>query len=166
MTQKVLVFEPSKCIGCRLCEQWCSFTHFEVTNPSKACIHISRNHEAQIDLATYCHQCTKAPCIQSCKFDALSKDKETGAIIVEKENCVGCRMCIHDCPFAAPVMHPEEKLVLICDLCSGKPQCVSHCPEKAIQYMEIGKADRIYRSVFTEKLAKMMKKGYGGEIND
>ena len=56
--------------------------------------------------------------------------------------------------------------MLICDLCGGDPECDKHFPENAIQYLEYGKADRIYRSVFTEKLAKMMKKGYGGEIND
>ena len=165
MVQKVLVFEPNKCTGCRLCEQWCSFSHFEVTNPSKACMHVTRNHEAQIDLATYCHQCTKAPCILSCKFDALSRDEKTGAIIVDNEKCVGCRTCIHDCPYAAPVMHPEEKIVLICDLCGGDPQCVSHCPEHAIQYLEVGKADRIHRSVYTEKMAKSLNKARGGNEN-
>lgn len=166
MTQKVLVFEPNKCIGCRLCEQWCSFSHFEVTNPSKARIHITRIHTTQIDIANYCHQCFSAPCIDSCKFDALNKDEKTGAIIVSEENCVGCRMCIHECPFAAPSMYPNGKYVLICDLCGGDPECVKHCPEKAIQYLEYGKADRIYRSVFTEKLANKMIKAHGGRSND
>ncbi len=137
MTKKVLVFEPTKCFGCRLCEQWCSSTHFNVTNPSKACIHISRDHELQIDSASYCHQCDSAPCIDSCQFEALSKDDTTGAIIVNNENCVGCRLCIQECPFSAPIMHPEEKLILICDLCDGDPQCVKHCPEQAIQFKEV-----------------------------
>lgn len=166
MTQKVLVFEPQKCIGCRLCEQWCSFSHYEVTNPAKSCIHIIRLNKTQKDTATYCHQCSKAACIEACKFDALTRDKETGAILVDEEKCTGCRMCIHECPYAAPVMHPEKKLVLICDLCGGHPECVAHCPENAIQYLEVGKAANIYRTIYSEKMAAAMVEGYGGESNE
>jgi len=43
MNQKVLVFEPKKCIGCRLCEQICTLTHFKVTNPKKSRIRIIRD---------------------------------------------------------------------------------------------------------------------------
>jgi Fe-S-cluster-containing dehydrogenase component len=141
MNQKVLVFEPNKCVGCRFCEQWCSFSHFEVTNPSKACIHIERDNAAQIDIAKYCHQCLTAPCIDSCEFDALSKDDDNGTIIVNRENCTGCQMCIEACPYEAPVMHPEENFILICDLCGGEPECVKHCPEHAILYTDIKNLD-------------------------
>jgi len=49
MTQKALVFESKKCIGCRLCEQICSMTHFQVTNPAKSRIRIFRNDREQVD---------------------------------------------------------------------------------------------------------------------
>jgi Fe-S-cluster-containing dehydrogenase component len=48
-------------------------------------------------------------------------------------------MCIQECPYGAPIMHPEENFVLICDLCGGEPECVKHCPEDAIQYSEVKK---------------------------
>ncbi len=57
MKQKVLVFEPKKCIGCRLCELICSMTHFKVTNPTKSRIRIIRDDEMQLDRAIYCHFC-------------------------------------------------------------------------------------------------------------
>ncbi|MHA2472847.1 MAG: 4Fe-4S dicluster domain-containing protein [Promethearchaeota archaeon] len=142
MNQKILLFDSTKCVGCRYCEQWCSFSHFEVTNPSKACIHIERDNVTQEDLAKYCHQCTSAPCIASCEFNALTRDEKTDAIIVIKENCTGCQMCIQECPYGAPIMHPEENFVLICDLCGGEPECVKHCPEDAIIYSEIKNKDR------------------------
>ena len=166
MSQKVLVFEPEKCIGCRLCELWCSFSHFNVTNPAKSCIHITRIHKTQVDIATYCHQCSNPVCIETCKFDALSIDEKSGAVIVDDEKCTACIMCIHECPFAAPILHPTEKRVLICDLCQGNPECVKHCPENAIQYLDQGKANRIYRSVYVEKVAKQIIKVIGGKSND
>ncbi len=156
MTQKVLVFEPKKCIGCRLCEQLCTLTHYGVVNPSKARIRIIRDHDSQLDIATYCHQCSDAPCIKVCNFDALSRDLKTNAIIVDDEKCVGCRKCIQECPFAAPSMHPEKKVVLICDLCGGNPKCVEICPEKAIQYLDIQKANNIYKSIYVTETAQKL----------
>jgi len=111
-------------------------THFKVTNPSKSRIRIIRDDENQLDQATYCHNCVDAKCIGACDFSALSRDPETNAILVSEKECVGCRKCIEDCPFAHPVIHPNENYILICDLCKGNPECVDICPEKAIQYTE------------------------------
>jgi Fe-S-cluster-containing hydrogenase component 2 len=109
-------------------------THFGVTNPLKSRIRISRDDEKQIDSAIYCHQCPNAPCIEACDYEALSKESITGAIHVEEDNCVACRKCIEECPYDVPIMHPSEEYILICDLCSGNPECVNICPENAIQY--------------------------------
>ena len=156
MKHKVLVLEPKKCIGCRLCELICSMTHFKVTNPTKSRIRIIRDDEAQLDLAIYCHSCVDAACIKACEFDALSRDIKTNAIIVSEEECVGCRKCIDECPFAHPAMHPTENYILICDLCNGNPACVDICPENAIQYLEIERADNIYKSVYADEMAKKL----------
>lgn len=151
MDKKVLVFEAAKCIGCKICETWCSISHFEVNNPAKSCIKIIRDHDALIDQGIICHQCIDAPCIQSCKFEALHKDRKTGAVIVDEQNCTGCRKCIRACPFGAPSMLPKQKCILICDLCQGTPQCVENCPEQAVQYVERHKAERVYRSTILKK---------------
>ena len=158
MTYKVLVFEPKKCIGCRLCEQICSMEHEKVTNPEKSRIRIMRDDERQIDLAVYCHNCVNPPCIHACKFEALSRDEKTKAIVVDDEKCTGCRMCIQECPFAVPSIHPDTKKVIICDLCGGNPACVDICPEHAIQYVPIEKADHLYKSIYTKEMANNLSK--------
>ncbi|MHA1106944.1 MAG: 4Fe-4S dicluster domain-containing protein [Promethearchaeota archaeon] len=136
MTQKALVFESKKCIGCRLCEQICSMTHFQVTNPAKSRIRIFRNDREQVDWAVYCRSCPDPECIKACYYEALSRDPETNAIMVNEDNCVGCGECIDKCPYSHPIMHPSENYILICDLCGGNPECVEICPENAIQYAE------------------------------
>ena len=136
MKQKVLVFEPKKCIGCRLCEQICTMTHFKVTNPAKSRIRIIRNDETQLDIAIYCHSCLDPKCIKACNYEALSRDPKTNAILVNEEECLGCGKCIEECSYDHPTMHPTENYILICDFCKGNPACVEVRPEKAIQYLE------------------------------
>lgn len=141
---KVIVADPKKCIGCRICEQWCSMTHFNVVNPKKSRISVVRSHEEFMDYPITCQQCEDTPCIEACpdKIKALSKDEKTGAIKVDKENCIACKKCVRACPYGAIKVHPTEKYVLICDHCEGDPQCVKHCPEGALQYIEKEEADK------------------------
>lgn len=146
MSRKVLTVDSNKCIGCRICEQWCSLTHHGVINPAKARIKVTRLEESGIDKPVICSQCTKPVCIEVCPEGALSKNPKTGAIKVDKEKCTGCRKCVAACPNGAVSMHPEEEYPLICDLCNGKPKCVEHCPENAIQYVPIEVSERSHKS--------------------
>jgi Fe-S-cluster-containing dehydrogenase component len=160
--RKVLVFDPLKCTGCQLCEQFCSMGHIGVINPSKSRIRIFRDHKLQLDLAIYCHQCFDPPCVNSCDFDALSPNQETHAIETYEENCIGCRKCIEECPYAAPIIDPEKGTIIICDLCGGSPDCVEVCPEKAIQYLNIEKVNDFYKSRYRKKMAKTLIQGEKG----
>lgn len=142
---KVLVADANKCIGCRICEQWCSMSHFKVGNPKKSRITVTRSHTEYMDYPNACRQCIDTPCIKSCppKIQALSKDEETNAIKVNEEKCIACKMCIKACPYNAIKVHPTEKYVLVCDLCGGDPQCVKHCPENALYYVERDEAEKL-----------------------
>lgn len=134
MDRKHLYFDSKKCVGCRLCEQWCVASHFPHINPKLARIQITRNHHTQQDQATYCHLCPKTPCISACQYNALKLNETVPRIETLPENCIACGACITACPFDHPHYHPQEKYVLICDLCGGSPACVEHCPEQAITY--------------------------------
>lgn len=154
MSRKVLIAESKKCVGCRICEQWCSLTHFGTINPGKSRIKITRLENKGINIPTICTQCSKAACIEACPTEALSKDPKTGAIKLEKEKCTLCRKCIHACPQGAVSIHPTDEYVLICDLCHGRPKCVENCPEGALQYVPVEISDRLYRSLVVDEAAK------------
>ncbi len=131
---KVMAVIKERCIGCRICEQWCTMHHEEAgVNLSR--IHIQRLHQKYTNLPLVCHQCEDVPCINNCKFNALSRDPLTGAILVNTEVCTGCRLCQRNCPHQAITFDSVSRKVRICDLCGGNPQCVTHCPEYALEYI-------------------------------
>jgi len=155
--ENVLFFDPQKCIGCRLCEIWCSIEHFGVINPRKSNIRIIRDHEKQIDLANYCHQCTDYPCVEACNFDALSQDEKDASVNIEMENCVGCGLCVEACPHDEAILRPDEKKIMICDLCGGDPVCVDHCPEQAIIFVGRDQAMEKQKDLIYKHEPKLLK---------
>lgn len=134
---KAITVNSQKCVGCRICEQWCSVGHFNVVSHRKSRISVIRSSD-YMNSPLVCRQCTDTPCIDACPYEirALSKDASTGAVLVNEESCSGCGKCIRACPHGAIKKHPAYKFVLVCNLCGGDPLCVKHCPEQAVNYTE------------------------------
>ncbi|MFZ5641528.1 MAG: hypothetical protein ACOY4Q_12690 [Bacillota bacterium] len=42
---KVISVNTSRCVGCRICEQWCCYSHHGVISPSKTRILVLRDLE-------------------------------------------------------------------------------------------------------------------------
>ncbi len=129
-----LIANEEKCTGCRACETICSFTHFESFNGEKARIKVIKNEAEGLDIPHVCHQCGDASCLKACPVNALSKDKETGAVLVNEEKCIGCMKCAEACPFDSISFIADREAPLICDLCKGEVECVKRCPVEAIQF--------------------------------
>jgi electron transport protein HydN len=87
-----------------------------------------------------CHHCEDAPCLKSCLAKALSR-AEDGAVVINKERCIGCKACVMACPFgAAQVINGGKPAVAYkCDFCEGigDPACVAACPNKALRVMDM-----------------------------
>jgi carbon-monoxide dehydrogenase iron sulfur subunit len=158
MKQKVLVVYPHKCTGCRICEQWCAQTHHGEMNPAKARLAVHRIHDRQINVPVACSQCVKAPCIELCPSQCIGRNDETFGLVLDANECIGCRMCVDGCVRGCVKMDADEEVPLLCDLCDGDPQCVRHCPEGAIEYVPLDQTDRGFRQRHAERLVE----GKGG----
>jgi Fe-S-cluster-containing dehydrogenase component len=76
-----------------------------------------------------CQQCSVCESEQVCPTGALSREKETGVIILDSEKCVSCGICIEACKYQAVFRNPEANFPIICNLCF---ECVQICPTKAL----------------------------------
>lgn len=60
-----------------------------------------------------------------------------GRIVFDSKACVGCKMCMRDCPAGAIRVEPagvekKFKCVFLLDRCLFCAQCVDSCPRKAL----------------------------------
>lgn len=131
----MLVFDYTKCTGCRSCEIACSFAKYSECNPSKARIHIVRMERYGINVPVVCQQCEKPPCKEACPTEAIYRDEKINAWRVSESKCIGCRRCVMACPFGAISVYAEEGYASKCDLCDGEPRCVRACEEEALLYV-------------------------------
>ena len=154
--EKVIVVDPDKCTGCKVCEMICSLHHENEINPMKARIQVVSWEEEGIDVPMICQQCADAPCEAICPVNAIYRAKDTGAMLIDEKSCIGCRMCINACPFGAPTVRSDRKVVK-CDVCSGEPQCVEFCAPQALQYMPAAKGALLKKRAAASRLEELIK---------
>jgi carbon-monoxide dehydrogenase iron sulfur subunit len=143
--------DPSKCVGCCVCEYVCSMEHEKTYNPTKSRIRVVRLNPF-VNVAIACRLCEDPQCIAACPREALSQSEETGVIMVDEEMCNGCAWCVEACDFGSIQLHPESRVAFVCDLCDGEPQCVEWCPEQALDFITEGVLAQKARISATKRL--------------
>lgn len=147
----ILITNPRVCIGCRTCELFCSFQHYGEQNPSRALLQIVKDEANGIDYPVICHHCDKPKCMEACKFGAIRRDEKTGAVLIDRQLCVGCRNCLSACPFGAIRIDPKTEEVTKCDLCGGEPRCAKMCKQGALLCLEKKVAPIIFAHIAASK---------------
>ncbi len=144
---------PDNCTGCHCCEMACSLSHEGVSCSAFSRIRVKKWPEIATFIPIVCQHCSDAPCMKICPTRARQRVPETGAVITDTKWCVGCKSCIYACPYAAPVIHPERKRTMTCDLCGGKPLCVDACTVGALSFTSDGRFSMEKKLAFAKKFA-------------
>ena len=108
-----------------------------------------------------CMHCGSPDCMAVCPAKAIYRDPEFGAVLVDRDKCIGCRYCSWACEFGAP-QFDRDGLMQKCDMCidrlrEGKlPACVENCCGGAIKF---GPVEEIEAGVRDKAARQMLKRG-------
>lgn len=130
---KYLFTYPEKCTGCRECAIACALNKFGECNPKRGAISVLRDEFERYEIQFVCLQCEEPECVAVCMKNAIAKG-EDGIVRIDKDKCIGCRMCVVACPYGAIDSFKGE--IIKCDLCDGEPVCIKFCSTNAVVYEE------------------------------
>jgi anaerobic dimethyl sulfoxide reductase subunit B (iron-sulfur subunit) len=99
-----------------------------------------------------CNHCQNPPCVNVCPTQAIIK-RADGVILINADQCVGCRYCEWSCPYSAPQFNEASGKMTKCNFCydyleQGKsPACVSACPSRVLEFGELSELQAKYGAV-------------------
>jgi Fe-S-cluster-containing dehydrogenase component len=148
-----ILFDATKCIGCRHCVQACKDWNDHDRTSLYA---LSSTNWITIEppileglsplwARNSCMHCEFAACAAVCPVEAITKYEE-GPVVINQEICIGCEYCIHACPWEVITKNEITQKASKCTMCSDRisedkqPFCVQACPTQALDF---GLADEI-----------------------
>jgi formate dehydrogenase iron-sulfur subunit len=156
-----VLFDATKCIGCRNCEKACNETNklekpempfddiraLEKKRRTDRTSHTvinrfypferdARMREKPVFVKYQCMHCNVPACVSACIVEALRKEPD-GPVSYEEAACIGCRYCMIACPFQIPVYEFDKPLLPVvhkCTLCQHRiPDKMPACVESCPQ---------------------------------
>jgi Fe-S-cluster-containing hydrogenase component 2 len=146
--QSLLLIDLEKCTRCDQCVTACADAHDGVTRLVREGLRFDKYL-----VPTSCRSCRDPLCMVGCPVGAIRR-RGSMEIIIE-DWCVGCGLCVRNCPygnlnlhpFAVDVPDPAKPARMIastmkkatgCDLCMEhqEPSCVYACPHDAAHRVE------------------------------
>ena len=125
----------SNCIGCMLCIAGCEAYHREfygLTAKGTAYTKVAVLDDGT-KVPQLCLHCFDSPCTKVCITHAITQ-LDYGPVVYDRNKCIGCLLCVNQCPFGSITFDPVEKKISKCDMCSKRiengmpPNCVQVCP--------------------------------------
>ncbi len=165
LPRKFVAVDPSKCIGCGICEYACTTEKGEATwNPVRSRIRVVRMAPV-FNFALTCRGCVDARCVKACPERAITQSEVNSLLIIDDKKCKGCDWCVQACPHGGIAINAETGKAIACNLCEGDPKCIQACPEEALDIVESDEAaDKHFNEALsnlaeqTDKLTATVKK--------
>jgi Fe-S-cluster-containing dehydrogenase component len=121
----------NKCIGCFSCMLVCSSVNQKNHSITKSSIVIKTSGGIEGKFfSTVCLGCiSEIACVEACPSNAL-EPRQGGGVLLNKDNCIGCKRCVEACIAKAVFFDEETKKPIICKHCGV---CVKFCPHECLE---------------------------------
>ena len=151
--QYALVFDLRRCIGCRTCVIACrvenkldgEYSWMSLPTGSGTLADLPQGKFPNLSLywqPATCMHCQKPSCLEACPDNAIYK-RPDGIVLIDREKCTGCQLCLPACPYGVIQFNNQEKVAEKCTLCSHRieqgllPFCAKECIWGAIHFGDI-----------------------------
>jgi len=137
-----MLYDATRCVGCKACMAACKRVNFEsgglsyerapfdpdglwdapedLSGSTRTLIKLCRESAKRWSYVKYsCLHCQEPSCVSVCPVSAMTKDKVTGIVDYDRTKCIGCRYCQIACAFNIPRFQWDRKApqIVKCDLC-------------------------------------------------
>lgn len=157
--QMAFYFDSSACTDCKACQIACkdrsslpvgvmwrrviqyvggSWTPVDRKNGT-----MTPNGVFSYSLSLSCMHCQNPVCMEGCPAGGITKREEDGIVVINTDECIGCRYCEWTCPYGAPQFNEELGIMTKCDFCvdlldkGENPACVDACVMRCLDYGDL-----------------------------
>ena len=153
---KTMLIDLARCVRCDECVRACASTH----GGNPRFIRTGPIHDHWM-VPHACMHCVDPVCMIDCPTGAIHRERDSGAVIINSETCIGCATCAEACPYGNIRMVElceEDGSTIVdeasrasiqratkCDFCVdnfGGPACVRACPQDALQRVDFAHLPR------------------------
>lgn len=145
-----ILYDATKCIGCRECETACRArrdlpqgddTELDADTWTIIKLYQDEGDSVYSFVKRNCMHCIDPACVSACPVGAMQKTDE-GPVVYDDSICIGCRYCMAACPFEVPKYEWEKVFPRVqkCDMCVDRiqegqaPACVEACRIGALTF--------------------------------
>ena len=161
-----MLYDATRCVGCKACMSACKRVNSDygslsyerakfdpdglwdapqdLSGSTRTLIKLFKESDKEWSYVKYsCMHCQKPSCVSVCPVSAMTRDKISGAVVYNKDTCIGCRYCQVACAFNIPKFQWQKAIpqIVKCDLCTntnllkkGITACAETCPTGAITF--------------------------------
>ncbi len=136
-----MLMDLRRCTGCHACSVSCKAEFDVPLGATRSWVeYVEKGNYPNVRrsfLPRLCNHCSKPQCVDVCPTGATWKRAEDGIVVVDPDICIGCKYCIHACPYDARFLNPVTGSADKCDFCLHRvtqglePSCVNTCVGRA-----------------------------------
>jgi tetrathionate reductase subunit B len=173
--QYAMVIDTRRCIGCHACTVACKSENDVPLGDNRCWVeYVEKGEFPNVDrsfLPRLCNHCSEPACVDVCPTGATYKREEDGIVVVDSDICIGCKYCIHACPYDARYLNPNTGSVDKCDFCLHRvsqglvPSCVNTCQGRARIFGDINDPESEVSTLLAQNSYTVLHKAMGTQPN-